>query len=158
MTGSASAAAPGPQEHRTGWSWLLPAGTFLAGCALGATLVAVGGSGDDDEGGSPDPAAAAGTSQKQAGEEVTDSGGDDTGLHVRVPDSCLQTADNATTLVQQVDRMVAAVADLQPEPLRRTVDEVQGVREQVQRVAQQCQAEAARQFEDAAADEPTPAP
>jgi hypothetical protein len=75
---------------------------------------------------------------------------------VRVPDSCVQTAHDATMLVEHVDRVVAAIADLEPERLRQTVDQVQQVRDQVQRVAEQCRQEAALRLQDAAGAEATP--
>ena len=139
----------GPEARGSRWSWLVPAGTFLAGCALGGVVVGVGVvGGDDDE---PSPAVAA----AQADGEQDGAPGDDageareSGLYVRVPDSCVQTAEDATTLVEQVDEVVAAVADLQPERLRQTVDDVQQVRDEVQDVARQCQEAAAQRLQDA---------
>lgn len=142
-----------------GSGWLLPAGTFLVGCALGAVVMGVGDIGSED----PSATVAATTTDAQvsgegdraAGEGSSDGG--DASLYVRVPDSCLQTADDATTLVEQVDRMVAAVADLEPERLRQTVDDVQQIRDEVQDVAEQCRAAAAQRLQDAAADEAAPA-
>ena len=150
--------APEPRGSR--WSWLLPVGTFLAGCALGGVVVGVGAVGGDDEPPAPAaaPAADAGTGDEADGTTGDESaGGSDSGLYVRVPDSCVQTADDAATLVEQVDRVVAAVADLEPERLRQTVDDVQQIRDGVQDVAEQCQAAAAQRLQDAEADEAPPA-
>ena len=149
--------SPGVRGSR--WWWLLPAGTFLAGCALGGIVVGVGAVGGDDEPSRPAAAPAdAGTGEEgdgAAGDEPADAG--DSGLYVRVPDSCVQTADDATTLVEHVDRVVAAVADLEPERLRKTVDDVQQIRNEVQDVAEQCRAAAAQRLQDAEADEVAPA-
>jgi hypothetical protein len=145
-----------PQGRGSRWSWLVPAGTFLAGCALGGVVVGVGALGDGDE---PSPAVAAaeadGGRDGATGDEPADAG--DSGLYVRVPDSCVRTAEDATTLVEQVDRVVAAVADLEPERLRQTVDDVQQIRDEVSDVAEQCQDAAAQRLQDAEADGDAPA-
>lgn len=154
MPSQASGAAT-PETRGSKTSWLLPAGTFLAGCALGAVVMGVGDSGTEDV---PSPSTAAATDGEQeasgdgaAGDASADDGG--AGLYVRVPESCVRTADGATSLVEHVDRLVAAVADLQPEPLRQTVDDVQQVREGVREVADQCRAAAAERLQDAAGAE-----
>jgi hypothetical protein len=156
MPSQVSSSSPGGGGSR--WSWLLPAGTFLAGCALGGVVVGVGAVGDGDEE-ERSPAVAA---EEADGERDGATGGesaapDDSGLYVRVPDSCVRTAEDATTLVEQVDRVVEAVADLQPERLRQTVDDVQQIRDGVSDVAQQCQEAAAQRLEDAEAGDPAPA-
>ena len=143
-----------PDQRYTGWSWLLPAGTFVAGCALGAVVMGVGDVGrDDDLGSSGAPAAVAGAEagegDEAAGAEITGDGTPDAGtaaspVQIRVPESCAQTADDATALVEQVDDLVAAVANLDPERLRQAVDDAQQVRDEVQEVAEQCQEAAAR--------------
>ena len=147
----------GPEVRGSRWSWLVPAGTFLAGCALGGVVVGVGAvGGDDDEPSRPVAAAEADREQDVApGDDAADAG--DSGLYVRVPDSCVQTAEDATTLVDQVDEVVAAVADLQPERLRQTVDDVQQVRDEVQDVARQCQEAAAQRLQDAEEADDAPA-
>lgn len=145
-----------PEARGSRWSWLVPAGTFLAGCALGGVVVGVGAvGGDDDEPRPPVAAAEADRGQDAPGDDAADTG--DSGLYVRVPDSCVQTAEDATTLVDQVDEVVAAVADLQPERLRQTVDDVQQVRDEVQDVAQQCREAAAQRLQDAEAADDAPA-
>ena len=148
-----------PEARGSRWSWLLPAGTFLAGCALGAVVVGVGavGGGDDDDDPSPAVASAEADGERDGatGEEPAEA--DDSGLYVRVPDSCVRTAEDATTLVAQVDRVVEAVADLQPERLRQTVDDVQQIRDEVLDVAEQCQEAAAQRLQDAEADSDAPA-
>lgn len=143
----------GPDRHRgSTWSWLLPAGTFLAGLALGGVVVGVGAVGVDD--GPSAPNAASAPDEDAAGDGT--AGGDegagagDTGLYVRVPDSCVRTAEDATTLVEQVDSVVAAVAELEPERLRKTIDDVQQIRDDVRDVAQQCRDAAAQRLEDVA--------
>jgi hypothetical protein len=158
MPGQVSSSDAGGRGSR--WSWLLPAGTFLAGCALGGVVVGVGAVGGDDEEPSP-PVAAAETEADGAQDDTTDGATDeqdpaDSGLYVRVPDSCVQTAEDATTLVEQVDRVVEAVADLQPERLRQTVDDVQQIRDEVQDVAEQCQEAAAQRLQDAEAGDDAP--
>jgi hypothetical protein len=160
MASPSSADGPGHASRRNTWSWLLPAGTFVAGCALGAVVMAAGNVGDiagDDDTTPPDAVAAA---EDSASDESTGGGPtEDSGLYVRVPDSCVQTAEGATALVEQVDRVVAAVADVEPEQLRQTVDDVQQVRDAVQDVAEQCREAAAQRLEEAGeADVPaTPA-
>jgi hypothetical protein len=148
--------AADPRAHGGGgrWSWLLPAATFAAGCVLGGTLVGVGSAGPDDSDG-PSPSAVATAEPDDGADE--DAGDADAGLYVRVPDACVETAVDAATLVERVDRVVAAIADLQPEPLRRTVDEVQQIRDRVDAVAEQCRREAARRLQDTAGVVPTPA-
>ena len=130
------------------WSWLVPAATFLAGCALGGVVVGVGLDGDGDE---PSPTVVA--AEEDGGRDVdTDDEPEDaeeSGLYVRVPDSCVRTAEDATTLVEQVDRVVAAVAELEPERLRQTIDDVQQIRDDVRAVAGQCQEAAAQRLRDA---------
>ena len=151
-------ASSGPDARGSRWSWLVPAGTFLAGCALGGVVVGVGAVGDDDEPSRAAPAAEAraeGGQDGATGDEAADA--EDSGLYVRVPDSCVQTAEDASTLVEQVDRVVAAVADLEPERLRQTVDDVQQVRDEVQDVAEQCQEAAAQRLQDAQAEDDAPA-
>ena len=152
-----SSASPDARGSR--WSWMLPAGTFVAGCVLGGVVVAVGDVGADDEPTTGTTAAVAtdeGSTDEGSTDEGDGSAGDggadaeDSGLYVRVPESCLQTADDATTLVEGVDRVVAAVADLDPERLRQTVDDVQQVRDEVQDVAEQCREAAAQRLEDSA--------
>ena len=147
-----------PEARGSRWSWLVPAGTFLAGCALGGVVVGVGAvGGDDDESSPPAAAAEADREQDAPGGDAADAG--DSGLYVRVPDSCVQTAEDATTLVDRVDEVVAAVADLQPERLRQTVDDVQQLRDEVQDVAEQCREAAAQRLQDAeAADDAPPTP
>jgi hypothetical protein len=148
----------GPEARGSRWSWLVPAGTFLAGCALGGVVVGVGAVGGDDDDESRPPVAAAEADSEQdgaPGDEPADAG--DSGLYVRVPDSCVQTAEDATTLVDQVDEVVAAVADLQPERLRQTVDDVQQIRDEVQDVAAQCQEAAAQRLLDAEGADDAPA-
>ncbi len=155
MRGHVSVGELGTPGDRARWSWLLPAGTFVAGCVLGGTFVGVGAVGDDDPGGPASSAAtaadrdASGSRDDQAGENAANASDAGTGLYVRVPDSCVQTAHDATMLVEHVDRVVAAIADLEPERLRQTVD-------QVQRVAEQCRQEAALRLQDAAGAEATP--
>jgi len=138
------------------WSWLLPVGTFLAGCALGGVVVGVGATVDDDEPSAPTVAADA---DPDAGAEPdgeaddAPGSGDDTGSSAAVPESCVQTADDATTLVERVDEVVAAIADLEPERLRQTVDDVQQVRDEVEDVADQCRAAAQERLQDADTDD-----
>ena len=144
--------SPSPAGGGARWSWLVPAGTFVAGCVLGGVVVGVGevGGGADDSSGRPVTAADAGTDgegQGDAGAGDEPSSEEESGLYVRVPDSCVRTAEDATTLVGQVDRVVAAVADLEPERLRQTVDDVQQIRDEVQDVAAQCQEAAAQQLQ-----------
>jgi hypothetical protein len=149
MTGQSSSASPEAQGR--GWSWSLPAATFLAGLALGAVVMGVGSvGGAEQEPTAPGPSAAAAGDADGAADDAAGGADDDAGLYVRVPDSCVQTADDATTLVEHVDRVVAAVADLEPERLRQTVDEVQQIRDEVSDVAQQCREAAAQRLEDAA--------
>lgn len=62
----------------------------------------------------------------------------------------MQTAEDARTLVEHVDRVVAAVADLEPERLRQTVDDVQQVRNEIEDTADRCRALAAQRLQDAA--------
>ncbi len=52
---------------------------------------------------------------------------------------------------------MAAVADLEPERLRQTVDDVQQIRDEVSDVAEQCQDAAAQRLQDAGADGDAPA-
>ena len=146
-------------ERGSRWSWLVPAGTFLAGCALGGVVVGVGAvGGDGDE---PGRAVASASPEDEGGQDGATgedpADADESGLYVRVPESCVRSAQDATTLVEQVDRVVAAVADLEPERLRQTVDDVQQVRDQVQDVAEQCQEAAAQRLQDAEADDDAPA-
>jgi hypothetical protein len=162
MSSPVSSSSTSPEARGSRWSWLLPAGTFLAGCALGVVVMAVADVGGDAEpstsAGSAAAAAEAGASAEAegaAGDDTPDAG--DSGQDVRVPESCVQTADEATTLVEQVDRMVAAVADLEPERLRQTVDDVQQLRDEVQDVADQCRAAAAQRLRDAEGDGAAPA-
>ena len=161
MTGHVASAGEAHERPGARWSWLLPAGTFLAGCALGGTLVGVGAVGGDEP---AELAASAAAADPDAEREPSDRAGDeapgngDPGLYVRVPDSCVQTADDATALVEHVDLVVAAVADLEPETLRQTVDEVQKIRDRVQRVAQECREQAALRMQDDAAAAPTRSP
>ena len=146
-----------PEARSSQWSWLVPAGTFLAGCALGGVVVGVGVVDGDDEAPSS-PVAAADMDSEQDGTEGDDAADPgDSGLYVRVPDSCVQTAEDATTLVDQVDEVVAAVADLQPERLRQSVDDVQQIRDEVQDVAEQCREAAAQRLQDAEAADDAPA-
>lgn len=140
----------GPQGRGSRWSWLVPVGTFLAGCVLGGVVVGAVGGGDDEASPAVVTAEADGEPDGATGEEPADAG--DSGLYVRVPDSCVQTAEDATTLVEQVDRVVEAVADLEPERLRQTVDDVQQIRNGVQDVAAQCQEAAAQRMADAEPD------
>jgi hypothetical protein len=154
MTDQVGASSTRADTDGSRWSWLLPAGTFLAGCVLGGVLVGVGDVGDDEPS-TPDGSAAAAV-DADAGEEqdgtaaadASDGGDADSGMYVRVPESCVQTADDATALVEQVDRVVAAVADLEPERLRQTVDDVQVVRDEVSRVAEECRKAAAQRLQD----------
>lgn len=153
MPGQVSGTTESPDARHSGWAWLLPAGTFLAGCALGAVVVGVGKVGGEDAPASSASSTAAdddGATGDDDGAATEEPAAEDTGLYVRVPDSCLQTADDATTLVEQVDRMVAAVADLEPERLRQTIDDVQQIRDGVADVADQCRAAAEQRLEDSA--------
>lgn len=160
MAGHVDASDSTPRGHGPARAWLLPAGTFLAGCVLGGTLVGIGAAGGDDPDRPPAstaaPGSGAGDEQPGEGAQLSEDAG--SGLYVRVPDACVQTAREATTLVQHVDAVVAAIAELQPERLRQRVDAVQQVREQVSRVAGQCREEADRRLQDAAGTETTPAP
>lgn len=161
MPSQVSSSSPDGRGSR--WSWLLPAGTFLAGCALGGVVVGVGAvGGEDDE--PSGPVAAEQVEGDGAQDGTTGDGTDDeaedareSGLYVRVPESCVQTAEDATSLVDQVDRVVEAVADLQPERLRQTVDDVQQIRDEVRDVAEQCQEAAAQRLQDAEAGDDAPA-
>ena len=165
MPSQISSPEPGPAMRDARWSWLLPAGTFLAGCALGGVVMGVAdGGGGDEPSATAESAVDAGASGQ--GDGAADDGAadaPDSGLYVRVPEACLRTADDATTLVEHVDRVVAAVADLQPERLRQTVDDAQQVRDEVREVADQCRAAAAQRLQDVADAEgddaapPTPA-
>lgn len=156
MTAGTSSTAP--QHAGSRWSWLVPAGTFLAGCALGGVVVGVGAVGGDDGARPTETSAEAqqdgGQDGGQDGRTGDEEGGNDAGaaeddgLSVQVPASCVQTAEDASALVEQVDQVVAAVADLQPERLRRAVDDVQQVRDEVQDAAQECQQEAAQGRQD----------
>ena len=148
MPGDTDGSSRADAARRT---WLVPAATFLAGCAVGAVVVGAGLGGDDE----PDRPAAVGQTGQGSADSGADGGADappaggDPGLYVRVPDACVRTADGATALVEQVDRIVAAVAGLEPEPLRSSVDDVQQVRDSVSELAEQCRAEAARRLEGA---------
>ncbi len=167
MPSQVSGPSTNPEARGSRWSWLLPAGTFLAGLALGGVVVGAGAVGGDDA--PTGPATAAQADGNASGGGDGSAGGDpadarDTGLYVRVPDSCVRTADDATTLVEHVDRVVAAVADLEPERLRQTVDDdVQAIRDEVSDVAEQCRAAAEQRLQDAGTAEvddaipPTPA-
>lgn len=157
-----------PEARLTRRAWLLPALTFLAGCLLGAVVMGVG-----DVGGKDEPSASAAATAADGGSDQGDDGttddattdgladdattdgttgdGEEAGRSVRVPESCLQTADDAAALVEQVDRVVAAVADLDPERLRQTVDDVQQVRDGVQDMATQCRDAAADGLQDSGA-------
>ncbi len=146
---SSSPASPDGPGRR--WSWLLPAGTFLAGLALGGVVVGAGAVGDGDGDGADAPAAA--PAAAAAGEQDGAGGGGsdaDAGLYVRVPDSCVQTAEDATTLVDRVDRVAAAVADLQAEGVRRAVDDVQELRDGLRTTAEQCRDAASQRLQDGA--------
>ena len=152
MPSQVNSSSAGPETGGARASWWLPAGTFLAGCALGAVVMGVGDVGDD-----PAPPTTAVAADDAAGDVEVDGATDgeatpdeDPGLYVRVPDSCVQTADDATALVEQVDGVVAAVAELEPERLRQAVDDVQQVRDEVADVAEQCRAAAAERLDDAA--------
>jgi len=102
--------------------------------------------------GAPSAAADAGQSEQGngaadeevAGEQAPAAGSGDPAVRVRVPESCAQTADDAIALVEQLDRVVAAVGDLDPERLRQTVDDAQQVRDEVRTTAEQCQEAAAQ--------------
>ena len=154
MTSQRSSSSPDAPGSR--WAWLVPAGTFLAGCALGGVVVGVGAVGGDDEAASPSVTAAEADREPDGTpDDAADAG--DSGLYVRVPDSCVQTAEDATSLVDQVDEVVAAVADLQSERLRQAVDDVQQIRDGVQDVAEQCQEAAAQRLQDAEAAGDAPA-
>lgn len=141
--------ATGARGWAARWSWLLPAGTFLAGCALGAVVTGVGQVGTADD---PAPSAAGSAADGTPDEDPVDPGGgpDEDGgvgedLTVRVPAVCVQTADDASALVDSVDDLVSAIADFDPGRLRRTVDDVQQIRDEVQDEAEQCRKAAAEQ-------------
>ncbi len=166
MPSQVSNSSTSPEARGSRWSWLLPVGTFLAGLTVGGVVVGAGAVGGDDEPTTPTAAAHADGNASGEGDGAASgypADADDTGLYVRVPHSCVQTADDATTLVEHVDRVVAAVADLEPERLRQTVDDVQQIRDEVQDVAEQCRAAAEQHLQDAAdaqgddATPPTPA-
>ena len=146
-------------DHAAGRrSWWLPAGTFLAGCVLGGVVMGFGGVGDDStSNGSAAVGADAGGRSERGGAGDGPPDAADSGLYVRVPESCVQTAEDATSLVEHVDRVVAAVADLEPERLRQTVDDVQQIRDEIQDVADQCRAVAAQRLQDAAGEDAAPA-
>lgn len=153
MSSQVSGPDTSPGAHGSLRSWL-PAGAFLAGCALGGVVMGVADLGDDGAPSGPTESAVAAGPEADAGDGGAaadgSAGGSGSGLYVRVPDSCVQTAEDATSLVGQVDRVVAAVAALEPERLRQTVDDVQQVRDEVQDVADQCRAAAAQRLQDAA--------
>jgi hypothetical protein len=149
------------EAHAPRWSSLLPAGTFLAGCALGAVVMGVGEVGSDDEPTTSAVTETVGGGSDATGDdeatEGTGTDGEDSDLTVRVPEACVQAATDASALVDSVDRVVAAVADLDLRRLRETVDEVQQVRDGVQEVAEQCREIAAGRGRDAAgADDAAP--
>lgn len=154
MTGPASPSSPEPSSSSVSStrpparrpSWLVPAGTFLAGCVLGGIVVGVAGAGAGDDAAPPSAAAAVDPDGGRGASGNGSAEDEDTeaGPGVRVPDSCVQTAEDATTLVEHVDQVVAAVADLEPERLRQTVDGAQQVRDRVDRLAEQCRADAAQ--------------
>jgi hypothetical protein len=155
MSSQLSSSRTSPEAHGSRWSWLLPGGTFLAGCALGAVVMGVADAGGDagpsTSAGSAAAPAGAGSSAEAGGagdDGLADSG--DSSEDVRVPGPCVQTADEATRLVEQVDRVVAGIADLEPERLRQSVDDVQQIRDEVRDVADQCRAAAAERLRDAA--------
>jgi uncharacterized membrane protein len=161
MPSQVSSPSAGPEGRASRWAWLLPAGTFLAGCALGGVVVGVGAVGGDDEPPAPSSSAAAADAGADSDDEATDDEGtqdEESGLYVRVPESCVQTADDASSLVEQVDRVVEAVADLDPERLRQTVDDVQQVRDEVQDVAEQCRTAAADRLADESGADPSASP
>ncbi len=124
MPSQVSSAGPSPEPPGFRWSWLVLAGTILAGCALGGAVMGVANvSGNGEPGTQARPTVAA--ADPGAGVEGDAAAGDETGeagLYVRVPESCVQTAEDARTLAEHVDRVVAAVADLEPERLRQTVE------------------------------------
>lgn len=149
----ASSTAVGTGRRSSPWTWLLPALTFLVGCLLGGVVVAAGAfDGDDDEPLRAAPGASQQPGDGEDGPQPTPTSGD---VVVRVPESCLQAADMATSAIGQIDRVVEAVRDLDARRLQEIVDQVQKLEPEVRRLADQCRSVSGERLQDAVS--PTPA-
>lgn len=132
------------------WTWLLPGLTFLVGCLLGGAVIAAGAFGGD------------GTDV--AAPSVSASPGDDAspepspdGVAVRVPQACLDAADQAATVSSQAQDAVAAVRDLDARRLQEIVDSFQQLEPEVQRLADECRERAGDRVAEGSLTTPAPA-
>ena len=111
------------------WTWVLPVMSFLVGVALAGFLFFLLFA-DDDEGDNellPTPTPTA-----------TASPDDDDQLVVTVPESCVEAAEAANTVASALGDVAAAIGDLDAREVQGTLDTVQRLRPDVERVSQEC--------------------
>lgn len=141
--GGTSPSSTTPSSSGSVWTWLLPVLTFLVGCALGALVLGVGGSGGDEGEAAPAP-----TPTQEP--EVASGDPETTDVVVRVPASCLEAADGALAATDEVDSAVAALRDLDARRLQEIVDRVQQSQGEIRALAERCQQTGAERLEDGA--------
>lgn len=127
------------------WTWVLPVMSFLVGVALAGFLFFLLFADDGDQSNEllPDPSPS-----------PTVSADEDEQLVVRVPASCVEAAEAANTVAGAVADVARAVGDLDAREVQRTLDAVQQLQPDVERVSQECLDIAA----DAQIITPTPSP
>ncbi len=120
-------------QHTTGggrrWSVLLPAVTFLVGLALGAVVVGVAVDSSDDNG----QGTVAASTATGPGTAPSPSG-----LVVRVPQPCLQVADQAQVAFGILQDAAAAARELDARRLQELVNQAQQERDRTQALISAC--------------------
>lgn len=132
------------------WTWLLPVLTFLVGCLLGGAVIAAGAFGGDDTD------LATPTASPSPGDDASPEPSPD-GVAVRVPQACLDAADQAATVTSQAQDAVAAVRDLNARRLQEIVDSFQQLEPEVQRLADECRETAGERLTEGSLTSPAPA-
>lgn len=139
-----------PTSTSSPWTWLLPVLTFLVGCVLGGAVMAAGSFGGDDTD------VAAPSVSASPGDDASPTPSPD-GVAVRVPQACLDAADQAATVSSQAEDAVAAVRDLDARRLQEVVDSFQRLEPEVQRLADECRETAGDRLTEGSLATPAPA-
>jgi len=110
------------------WTWILPVMSFLVGVALAGFLFFLFFDDDDDSTELlPDPSPT-----------PTATADDDDQLVVRVPAPCVEAAEAANAVAGALGDVAAAVRDLDAREVQDTLDAIQRLQPDVERVSQEC--------------------
>ncbi|MFP5218520.1 MAG: hypothetical protein ACLGIG_02105 [Actinomycetes bacterium] len=111
------------------WTWILPVMSFLVGVALAGFLFFLFFADDDDGSDELLP---------QRTPTPTPTADEEDQLVVRVPASCVEAAEAANTVASALGDVANAVRDLDAREVQRTLDTVQQLQPDVERVSQEC--------------------